>query len=121
MHPVEVSLWIRVTTSMSPLKLLRLVAATLGNIIPFVGEGTGHAVENLALHEIAERSLHDSPSGGGGDIDGPGGLEELLKSGLDGGVEFFEIVAAMADHRLAEGLESFFGNLNGPRAEEFDV
>ena len=103
------------------LKLLGLVAAALGDVVPLVGEGAGHAVEDLPLHEVAEGTFHHAPRGGGGDVDGSGRLEELLESRLNRGVELFEIIAAMADHRLAECLESFFGNLNGSRAEEFDV
>lgn len=103
------------------LKLLSLVTATLGDIIPLVGEGSVHAVEHLALHEIAEGTLHHSPGGGSGDIDGTGGTEKLLKPWLNCGIEFFEIIAAMANHGLAESLESLFGNLYGSGAEEFDV
>ena len=103
------------------LQLVGLVPAALGHIIPLVREGACHAVEDLPLHEVAERSLHDSPGGAGGDVDGTGGLEELLEARLNRGVELFEIVATMADHRLTEGLEGFLRDLDGSGAEEFDV
>jgi hypothetical protein len=103
------------------LKLLGFVTTALGNIIPFVGEGSSHAVKDLTFNEVAKRTLHDSPGRGSRDVNGACGLEELLETGLNGSVQLFEVVAAMADHRLAEGLESFLRNLNGSGAEEFDV
>ena len=103
------------------LQLLGLVAAALGHIVPLVREGAGHAIEDLPFDKVTESTLHDAPGGAGGDVDGTGRLEELLEARLDRGVEFFEIVAAVADHRLAEGLERFLRDLDGSGAEEFDV
>jgi hypothetical protein len=48
-------------------------------------------------------------------------MEKLLETRLNRGVQLFEVIAAMTDHRLAKGLESFLGDLDGSRAEEFDV
>jgi hypothetical protein len=40
---------------------------------------------------------------------------------LDGGVKVFEPLAAMADHRLAKGLESFLAHFDWPWNVQFDV
>ena len=103
------------------LKLLCLVTTALGDIIPLVGEGSSHAVQDLSFNEVAKRTLHDSPGRGSRNINRTRGLEELLETRLNGSVKFFEVVTAMTDHRLAEGLESFLRNLNGSGAEEFDM
>jgi hypothetical protein len=103
------------------LKLLGLVATALGDIVPLVGEGSGHAVKDLAFDKVAKGSLHDSPGRGGGDIDGALRVKKLLEPRLNRSVELFEVIATVTDHRLAKGLESFLGDLNGSRAEEFDM
>ena len=48
-------------------------------------------------------------------------LKQLLKLRLDFGVEIFESLAAVTDHRQAEGLESFFADLDRTWNMQFHV
>lgn len=98
-----------------------LLAAALGDIEPFVGESAAHAVEDLFGDEVADCSFHDAPGGGGGEINETVGVEELLEAGLDGAIEIFKGLAAVADHGGAEGLESFFADFDRAWDVEFYV
>jgi hypothetical protein len=97
-----------------------VLSAALGDIKPLVREGATHAVENLArTDQVPDGALHHPPGGGGGKKHWLLGLKEFLKLGLDTGVEFFEISAAMSHHGFAKSGEGLFGYLNGAWDEEF--
>ena len=103
------------------LKFLCIVAAAFGDIIPFIRKSTRHAGEYFALHKIAKRTFHHSPSGGSGNKDRLLCRDQLLKTRLHGSIEFFEIIATMSDHWATKCLKGFLGDLHGSRTEEFDV
>ena len=88
-------------------------ATALGDAIPLVGEGSAAEVEHFLVGEVAEGAFHDSPSGGGVEEDGARGVGELLQAWLDGGVEFFEVGATVADGGSAHGGVGFGGYVNG--------
>ncbi|MDB6019138.1 MAG: hypothetical protein JWR19_3627 [Pedosphaera sp.] len=98
-----------------------LLAATQGDVEPFVRESAAHAVEDLFGHEIADGTFHDAPGGGGAEIDQLFGVQEGLQLGLDFGVEVFEALAAMANHRRAESAKRFLADFDRSRNVEFDV
>lgn len=94
-------------------------AAALGDVEPLVGEGTVHAVDDAFFDEVADGAFHDAPGGGGAEEDGAGGAKEGAQIGLDGGDEVFEVLAAVADHGLAECGVGARADVNGSRDEEF--
>ena len=57
--------------------------AALGDIEPFVGEGSIHAAQNFFLHEVAEGSFHDAPSAAGAEINGILCIEKRLEVWLN--------------------------------------
>ena len=108
---------------LTPLDLqsLGLLAAALGDIEPLVGKRTAHAVQNFFGNQIADRAFHHAPGGGGGEKDRAGGSEKRLQAGLDAAIEFFEIAAAVADHRTAHRTVGFFGDLDRAGNEKLGV
>ena len=62
------------------------------------------------------------PGGGFGvlvPVVGLHGAEDFLETGLGRGIEFLEILAAVADHGLRHGGEGFLRNIDGTGGEEF--
>jgi hypothetical protein len=137
--PVEVSLWMSVSASNSPvasflsmasarmgephvrLQAFGLLAAALGDVEPFVRERAAHAVEDLLGHEIADRAFHHAPRAGGGQVDELFGVKQLLELRLDLGDEVFVALTAMTDHRGAKSLVSLFADFNRSWNVEFNV
>ena len=98
-----------------------LFTAGEGDIVPFVGEGTAAAVEDLFGDEVADAAFHDAPCGGSGDEDWLGGDEELLEHGHDAPVEILEVLGAVADHGLGHGGHGGGADFDWAGDEEFGV
>ena len=103
------------------LEPLGLLAAALGNVEPFVGKRAAHAVEHFLGDEIANGAFHHTPRGGGGEEHRLFGAEKGLELRMNGRVELLEVVAAVADHRLAESGKGFLRNFDRARDEELGV
>ena len=72
-------------------------------------------------NEIADRAFHHAPGGRGAEINELLRVEQLLQLRLDLGVEVFEALPAMADHRGAKGVEGFFADFDRSRDMQFHV
>ena len=104
------------------LERLGLLAATPGDIEPFVGKRAAHAAEDaVALTRLRIGRFHHAPGGRGGKKNRLLRAEQCLQARMNLAVEILEILAAMADHRPRKSRERFFRNLDRAGNEEFVV
>jgi hypothetical protein len=69
---------------LTPVELqgLGVLAAALGDVVPLVGEGAVHAVEDPLAADVAQGAFHHAPGRAGAEVDGVLGDEHLLQAGL---------------------------------------
>src|SRR5881394_2675847 len=96
-----------------------LLAATLGDVEPFIGEGAAHAAEDLFGDEVPNRAFHDAPGGAGAQVNQLLREKERLELRLNFCVEIFEALAPMTDHRGTESAKGFFAHFDRARNMQF--
>ena len=89
-----------------------IFAAALSDAIPLIRESTAAEVEDFFLNEVPDAAFHDAPSGRGGEEDRTLGSDDLADTGLDGGVEFFEVSSTVADGWASHGGVGFWSNID---------
>ena len=99
----------------------RLLAAALGNVVPFVRKRAIAAVQHLFGHQIADAAFHDAEGGRGAQKHQTFGAEKLLEHRLDFGIQILEALAAVPDHRLRHGSKGVRADFDGSGDVKFDV
>ena len=103
------------------LQPLRLLAATLRHVEPFIREGATHAAKDLFRDEIPDGPLHHSPGRTGAQIDELFGVKKRLKLRLDFAVEILKSLTPMADHGRSERAKGLFAHFHGTGYVQFYV
>jgi hypothetical protein len=88
--------------------------AGLGDLVPALGKGAVHEVQNLLFHAVPHRGLHHARGGRGEDENRLLGVQELFELRLELGIELAELRGAVVDLRSSHGLKDLRSNLNRP-------
>jgi len=107
---------------LAPLDLQRRggFSAAFGDVEPFIGEGTTHAVEDALADEVPDCSFHNAPRRGGREINLPLSSKEVLQFRVHTSVKLFEIAASVTDHGFGHRGERFRRYFNRSGDKEFD-
>ena len=107
----------------TPLKLQSggFLAATPGNIEPFIRESATHAVEHFFGNQIANGAFHNAPGRGRAEVNELFRGKELLQLRLHLAVQIFEPLSAVTNHGRAEGAKSFLAHFDRARNVELNV
>src|SRR4051812_12434799 len=103
------------------LQCFRAFAAALGHVQPLIRKRAAHAAEHFFRDQIADRSLHHSPSGRGAQVNETIGIKKLLKLRLNFRVQILKALAAVTDHGRAKGLKVFLVYLDRSRNVHFYI